>query len=254
MGALAGRVVDQPTVLGPPGCAGPTLDGCSGEPLVDDAFGNDHLASGEVGLRLGRHAGQDVRADLGKQHVGVGRRYLEVEHDREGFVVHDHEFHGVGRLFTRLGHDGDDRLPDVADHVGGDVRTAHLLRKHGEHVGCQSHLGNVVGGEHTHHAGRGSGLLGIDADAGVRLDRSDVRQVRGVVELQIIDIRASDGEKGGVLTSNDGMTKDARAGWVFAHRVFLTGCSYAQGVPRGERAPASWGERRLRVGCGSGHQ
>ncbi len=148
MRALARRVVHEATVIGPVGRPCPRLDRRRGQPLVDDALLDDHLALAEVGFLLRGPPLHDVRAGIGEEEHLVTGAHLRIHDNRQRVVVDDDQLGRVGRLIAVLGDDRDDGLADVAHGADGHEGTAHRFGKARVDVRCEPRAGQVLAGEH----------------------------------------------------------------------------------------------------------
>ena len=125
---LAGRVVDEASVVGPVGGAGPALDRRRGQPLVDDPLLDDDLAPAEVGLapatRSASRCSCRGRGRAGPRPAALprGRRRRAAARSRRARGRPRPQRH------AGLGDDGHDGLTDVADRADRQERTPHGVR------------------------------------------------------------------------------------------------------------------------------
>ncbi len=210
VGALARRVVNESTLIGPVRRPGTALDRRRGHPLVDDSLGDDDLASAEVGLLRRGEPHHHVRAVLGKEQHLVVDRGFGIDNAVERLVVDHHEIGGIGPSRPVLGDDRDDGLTDVAHRAHGDERTAHRVGECGIDVGGESELGEVVGGEHGQHSGRSLRRSRVDAEnPGVGVGGSDVREPGRIWEFDVLDVRPPDCQQPGIFETHDPGAEDA---------------------------------------------
>ena len=151
------------------------------DPLLDHDFG---VREGAVDVSLREHPMK--RLVLG--HVGVqlrGVRFggeLRVGDRRQRFVVDVDQVEGIVGLVGRLGHHHPDDIADITDRVvGGALVAGDLQVRVGQQPGARHRLELVDfrSGVDRHHAWRGLGAAGVDADnAGVRVRAPQHRRMK----------------------------------------------------------------------------
>ena len=154
----------------------------------------------------------DVRARVGEEQHLVAEALLRIDDDRQRVVLDDDELGGVGGLVAVFGDDGDHGLADVAHGADRDEGTAHRLGEARIDVRCEPELGEVVADEHGDHARSRLRVVDVDRDdPSVRFGRADVGEPRGVLEREVIDVRAADGQHPCVFDPLHAVAEDARA-------------------------------------------
>jgi hypothetical protein len=175
--------------------------------LVDDGLADDHLAAVEqVTLQVSRIAPPacHVGARVLEQQGVIAR--VEAEHGRQRVVVHRHQLERVLALVRLLDHDHGDRLPDVADLVGGQQALLDL-RLHRAGRPKRRQVRHVRAGEHGHHARGLEGGARVDAvHPGMRDRRPDEEDVAGAVQPlvhQILDVDTARRQEARILGPQD---------------------------------------------------
>ena len=195
MAALARRVMDESALGSPVGGTRTGLDWCTAQTLVDDSLLDNNLAPREVSGTRGADLENRIRAQFREQQNLVLDRLFNVDHDRQRFVLNDHQVGGVGPGLTGLGDDCHDRFTDITDRANRQEWATHLGGEVWIVVRIQADRFEVVGREDPQHSGNVECAEDVDRlDRGVGHRRPQVGDPRCVREVEVFDVFAAFGQ------------------------------------------------------------
>ena len=227
--------------------------------LVEDPLTDDDLALGEE-LVAGdaRHAEErgvehDVAAGRRIEMGRAGRGAFDVDEHLQHVVVDDHRLSGILTLVRPLGHDGGDRLTDVADDVHGEERSGHVrIERRRERL--ETEIGT---GEDADDARLLERRTRVDRqDAGMSGGRADVGHVRRAGEqrlvAQVVQVHTAGREELRIFLAKYTIAENA-AGHLIPLSVSTSSGHYRRrgsgGGVRGAAGHGRRGGRGRRCGC-----